>query len=534
LCQENYGFLVDLLWNIKDTNAINHPFYEFLAKELVEQKQIKDFWKQVEVFLGTSGKFREIVSVHFAVAVLKNLQDKPKDVLKILTPNFIGILVENSRKLQKNSEDLQDLYDEFYQLLDQAIVGLKKDETKLQVLEVLTKSPGSILLERSLQKKIFGNLVNSLERPGLKQAIEQLIDLVGSAEDFKERMYAANLLQRQITNKLVAQDLDFRFQLLQFLLNFGIFRTNNGQDLVGDDEWNKQIAKELTPNMRNLLFHSLEQKLPKLEDEKKLLLKLAESVDKTLSKKNPNKYLVSPLKESHIQVWQKMLQEVQQTKSKKDQKLNLVFHILLLHMGFQLFVSPDVAESAINELGSVLKRVFKKEKKSDEEPEWIEVVIDLFLNLLSQNSHVLRNVIRHIYPQLCDEITLTAFHQILEVLDLKNEENPLSGQENGEDLEESDAESEIEDELDETGEEKSGGSGQEESSEDDDDDLEGTEEELEDEDEEKATDKLRMAVQAALGEFFLFGTFTKSYKNGQTFWFSKFLIFDFMTQFTSI
>jgi hypothetical protein len=67
LCQENYGFLVDLLWNIKYTNTINHPFYEFLAKELIEHKQIKDVWKQVEVFLGTSGKFREIVSVHFAV-----------------------------------------------------------------------------------------------------------------------------------------------------------------------------------------------------------------------------------------------------------------------------------------------------------------------------------------------------------------------------------------------------------------------------------------------------------------------------------
>jgi hypothetical protein len=67
-----------------------------------------------------------------------------------------------------------------------------------------------------------------------------------------------------------------------------------------------------------------------------------------------------------------MLQEVQQTKCKKDQKLNLIFHILLLHMGFQLFVSPDVVESAINELGSVLKRVFKKEEKLDEEPEWIE------------------------------------------------------------------------------------------------------------------------------------------------------------------
>jgi hypothetical protein len=115
-------------------------------------------------------------------------------------------LVENSRKLEKNSEDLQDLFDEFYQLLDQAILGLKKDKTKLQVREVLTKSPGSILLERRMQRKIFGNLVGSLERSGLELAIKQQKDLIG-------------LLQRQITNKLVAQDLDFRFQLLQFFLN---------------------------------------------------------------------------------------------------------------------------------------------------------------------------------------------------------------------------------------------------------------------------------------------------------------------------
>lgn len=44
----------------------------------------------------------------------------------------------------------------------------------------------------------------------------------------------------------------------------------------------------------------------------------------------------------------------------------------------------------------------------DEKPEWIEVVEDLFLNLLSQNSHV--------FPRLCGDIT---FHQILKELDYK-------------------------------------------------------------------------------------------------------------------
>ncbi len=89
--------------------------------------------------------------MHFAVAVLKNLQDKQKDVLKILTPNFIGILVGHSKKFQKNSELLD-------QLLDQAILGLKKDETKLRVLKVLTKLPGFIF--RIIH---FQNLVGNVE-----------------------------------------------------------------------------------------------------------------------------------------------------------------------------------------------------------------------------------------------------------------------------------------------------------------------------------------------------------------------------------
>jgi hypothetical protein len=36
----------------KTPMAIIHPFYEFLAKEFVEQMQIKDFWNQVEIFWG--------------------------------------------------------------------------------------------------------------------------------------------------------------------------------------------------------------------------------------------------------------------------------------------------------------------------------------------------------------------------------------------------------------------------------------------------------------------------------------------------
>jgi hypothetical protein len=64
--------------------------------------------------------------------------------------------------MEHNSEDLQDLYDEFYQLLDQAILVF--------FLHFAGRS----------------SEICSLERPRLSK---QLKDLVSNAEDFKERMY---------------------------------------------------------------------------------------------------------------------------------------------------------------------------------------------------------------------------------------------------------------------------------------------------------------------------------------------------------
>ena len=51
----------------------------------------------------------------------------------------------------------------------------------------------------------------------------------------------------------------------------------------------------------------------------------------------------------------------------------------------------------------------------DEEPEWVDVVIDLLLSLLSQQSHLVRVVVNMLFHMLCPHVTTQSLHLILDV-----------------------------------------------------------------------------------------------------------------------
>lgn len=103
----NFEFLANLLWNIKNTCSINHPFYAFFVKQLVEAKQLGVFWKCVEKIVVSNLKFKDIVTLHFAITVMKNIVEMPSEVNDLLTKNFIAMLVQNSKIFGKLSEDVQ-------------------------------------------------------------------------------------------------------------------------------------------------------------------------------------------------------------------------------------------------------------------------------------------------------------------------------------------------------------------------------------------------------------------------------------------
>lgn len=202
-------------------------------------------------------------------------------------------------------------------------------------------------------------------------------------------------------------------------------------------------------------------------------------MDSLLTNDNLNTILRTPITMETYKIWQQtvnIVNKLEKKEQKKKKRVRAVFHTLFLQMGLQLFNDVKLATDSLQELFKCYEKI--NNKKTDttienigEDPFWIEVIIDLFLNLLSQNLHLLRSIIACVFPHLCEYINATAMHQILSVLDPKNETNPLSNEE------ESDADEEVEEEEEE-----------EESS-----------SENEEDDDETVNDRLRMAVREALG-----------------------------------
>lgn len=490
---KNFDVFIQLLWQTKRPNAINHPFYVYFMKRIVDSKLLKKFWDEVDKVLATPTKQLEQVSVHAAICALRCIETSPKEVSKILTVNFLQLLNAHSCKSIKD-EDLQEMYTELVDLLDKCFQNLKKQEQKLEVLRLFTVTPGRLTIEKGSNKKFISNLINALEIDSLTASIEDIKQIIVSDKDERERQYAASVLQRVISsNKLFSNNIEWRTEQLNFLMHLAFFKSKDGTTLSTNDA---DVNSNAT-NIKNIFYHCLEHKLSNLDDEKKFLMGIVTEIDGVLEKKDSNKYLQKPLSENHLKTWKRMMKEVTAKVDKKEKKLRTVFQVLILHMGLQLFNHPDIAENAIAELEVVTKRALAKNSKQDE-PDWIEVVVDLFLTLLSQESYVLRNVIRHVFPQLCSQMNLTAFHQILSLLDIKSKENPL--QVNGD--QESDDEEEIEDEeSDNEDEESNDENGAEASENEEDSDIEMDDNEDDDSFEEKETvsDSLKLALQTALG-----------------------------------
>lgn len=235
-------------------------------------------------------------------------------------------------------------------------------------------------------------------------------------------------------------------------------------------------------SLKETFFRSLDlKKLSKLEDLSVVLLNVFNELDSCLSQ---GVEMRSPLAEEVNETWLKAKDMINKIQSKKIKKINLVFEILFIHLSMQLFNDVKLAKDSLEELFSCYERVKKKNKENENDPAWIEVVVELFLSLLSHNSSLLRKVVNCVFPHLCQYLNATAVHQILSVLDPNNEDNPLTHKGDDSDDESADEEDSNNDKEDES-----------ENEEDCSDDEDCSDEE--DMDETK-TDKLRKALQVAL------------------------------------
>jgi DNA polymerase phi len=249
----------------------------------------------------------------------------------------------------------------------------------------------------------------------------------------------------------------------------------------------------------------LDNKLPKLDDLRTLLTSLISHIDEKVFKKSEFKLRV-PLHDEATEAWNKMIKLVKKLEKngKSYQNINAVFHTMDLHMGLQLFSDPEMGISSINELHSCFEHIksqnYVNDKsdsaKDDAEPKWVEVVVDLFLSLLSRQIHLLRSLVGCVFPHICPHLTAPAIHQILSILDIKSSKNPLTS------LDDEESDSELES-NDDDGDDREDVEEEDTSNEDEAEQIEEeSDSDIEESDvqDDTVTERVRMAVRQALGD----------------------------------
>ncbi|KAG5894715.1 hypothetical protein JTB14_006135 [Gonioctena quinquepunctata] len=505
ICPQSLDKLCRVLMTIPKLTSKQHFVYELISEEIAASDLLSDFVQELDKYLDFPNRNKLLVASFFTLILqkLKNTSVIPD----LLTKNFVQQTLNFFKTLKGKNQD-----PEFMQIVqtffDQLLLTLKSDEikskTKIAVLKKLLLSPGTFIFEKITRSKVIQLITLNLNKGGVKKlsgiyrgvisGTEIIDSQYGHSENWlnNDKLYAAHLLIKLLNHSAMKEENEWKVDQLVFLMDLSFFRSDDGTHVT-------HIGNELAASLKVAFFGALDLKLTKMEDLQNILMQLMQHLDSKITAENLETVLRTPITEEHYTVWQKTTQIAAKISGKLEKEnkrvgIKSVFLTLFLHMGLQLFNDAKLSSDSLSELFICYKKAKKNknesknfnnsdvEGKMEDKLQWIEVVIDLILNLLSHNSHLLRSIIKSVFPHLCQYMTPATIQQMLSILDPKNEDNPLSKiDEQDSDEEDEDAEHENEEEENE----------EEDSEEDDDVDDEENEDET-------VNDKLRIALHKAL------------------------------------
>ncbi|XP_048468354.1 myb-binding protein 1A-like protein [Rhincodon typus] len=318
---------------------------------------------------------------------------------------------------------------------------------------------------RHLQPSVLLNYVKWLKNMFINPDLEACLDF--STKRQKEDKQRPGLMQHSVTrlrmwivarltsivdNNQVKKEEDLVMDITRFIFFHTFFVTEQQTPDIPETEATLTIP--LNPTTRNAIANSFFgllnhlNSLPPLgnstesvgQNEKRMLGFTAEGkmwiysvvcyADSLLSKKDSIR-LVQPFTQEQREAWDRMLQSVKglQKNSKKSEQLEIsAFQLLFLLVGIHLFKNGDDSVALLSDLHTCLQKASEKKRKrqsksamDQEEPEWVEVVVEILLSFLSQPSRLMRQVSKTVFVRICPRITKAALQLILDVFKPESE-----------------------------------------------------------------------------------------------------------------
>ncbi|XP_059049194.1 myb-binding protein 1A [Achroia grisella] len=517
LCEENIHIICEKLMTGLDFNSVRHPIYEVIGCHIAKSPHLQVFWSSgIDSQLVKHNRNRELAALNILRTIVVNIDDNVEAIPELISKNFFKLFMDwfkglqTASKIRSKRDDEDDhkimikKQKEFLNCLAKALKSSKvTNNIRLETLKKLLFSPGEINFTEITGTNIVKSIIADLDKESVKIIAKMFKGVLLNKskrfvkEGFErnwynyERVKAAELLSYLVTQEAVKDDTEFKLTYMKIMMCFGFFK-------IGGDE-NVAVGSEISGSIKTCFYRCFTSRFSNVDSLVSVLSALSNFISNILQKEEIRTKLEKQFPAESVECWEMLThvcQSIEQNGS--NLKVDKVFLILLYQLGLFLFSEPThvkVARSSIKELKSCYEHYRKDRKKKpnnskehlSEEPEWIEVLVEVLLSILSVDSSVLRAVVQCVFRLLWEFLTPSAIGQIVSVLDPDSETDLLT-QDSGSEGEESDNTSDEDETENNDDNPKENGK-----------DSEDSDVEEEEDEEMKTPDQLRLAVQKALG-----------------------------------
>ncbi|KAI8988871.1 DNA polymerase phi-domain-containing protein [Pilobolus umbonatus] len=403
----------------------------------------------------------------------------PEEIPLIFTANFMRTFINN---LSSDLRFLNKAAKHTAQVIQE--VAEKNKQVGFSLITQLLGNNGHQNFDRITHTRTVESLLTTLDAEGIKSYIEYLAKTfvtVGATEEKAvqtTREWALNQMTLLITNPKIPKEEEWVSELVNFIMTYCFFdvkKTDKSSSVSSGLHRPSPALSEATVKFCRekfqLILASL-SKLPPLEKVNSASIKTrklngftnngelwAFTVYKNYTSLTSNKKLTSLLKlsaktQASVKDAMKLITEIKSKLTAMDKNetydsLEHGFEILLLNVILHILINEEEGISILNELTDCYDKTFRSKKPSqkkkpvqtEEQPDPINVIVDILVSFLTNESPVLKNLAEQVFEIFSHKLTKESIEMLLNIVantdDKKNDEELFgSDEEEEEEVEE--------------------------------------------------------------------------------------------------
>ncbi|XP_041349197.1 myb-binding protein 1A-like protein [Gigantopelta aegis] len=458
ICPKNYQHISRILMDSSLKFPLVHEIVDIIIKHVISlELGVQTFWSEVVHDLFDGNVKRQHLGLTVFGKLLPHIRTA-EEMHGILSPDVVLCLMKHT---QKKDDPLMAICKQVVDLLIAYVKSSHNKEMELTVFSSLVCNPCSPTTFGSQRKNILGSFVAIFSDETIKELSSLLMLHISGKKTGRLPLdgdYSVWACSELNNNLRVCKDFDLRVSVLQFLCLHAFFKIKTVSDMLkhcdvipATDKHASASSIHFTKSLAQMVTFQPEKatKVEKFEIYLHLLYEVIQYADKLM--KSPDVVsMKNPFTEDIQEEWDKVIDVVNKMESSRKGKesssvgLKEAFELLYMFLALQMFTEADSVIPLLMDVHVCYKKASQKRRqsmhKASDDPHWMEVITEVLVSLLSQNSNLTRVVTRTVFKTLADHTTRDSLAVIIKAIqpkkvrDAEDEEDVLSFEEEEEEV----------------------------------------------------------------------------------------------------